>query len=999
MKNDATNLSAPPLCRERRRTRVATVALLITLALASWTHAGPNLMAVGNYDEMPFRRAEGRDSFGGGEVVFTFGDPAFDFGRVVIRSSQPASIVRRDLFVGFTGNGLAVDSSSSRGRSSVSVTDMEIWLRVQGKIRGGKRYEWEIEVRGEIPDQGIPAFIPAVWLDGQMIGASVTINDPVIAQDDRIQRMVVPHGIVEMKDFETQTGAAWVVLMPRARGSDPFAIRRFSLREIDTERSVGLESTMPSPVRYVSIRNVLEDQIASILERGAGALKAQRSSDFFWDAGSPEASVALTGRVLAALAELDPNGDEIEASMDWLAEQWSDDGQTWSVDTVARQLYCLARHGQYKDHRAAIQRQVEFLIDAQTNGGGWGATSAALISGGGRRSRARSARVSTTHEQSFPAMLALREAAFAGALVDRRAWRGVMEYWGDARSYDGGFTRRVGGLAQATTSADTAMGAAALLAAVDISAGLRSRRCTGYLGSALQLRAVSAAIEWLDTFYGDFLRDVGSLARRPDPYVEAGRLQFLGSISGLTQFNGKDHFVESAQELVRHFDPATSMFGVRGDGDGFAEAPSPRRTAEALTVLGVGAAPPVCQRMVVGDNEKNLAQYSGDAQHLVRYLAKRRGRQFNWRRASIDDSVRDLVETPILFVNVVGPFEWSDDQWAKIRAYALAGGSVLFDIVDGEASERKTVLDGLERAFPEYRPAPLADDHPLFSTPTVIADRPNVQAIGNGFRDFVFLPKESWSCHFQVYDVKDHEASFQFVDNLLTYCRDGVEPATAFATSTYPSSAVAAKSMTAMLIETGGTRRAYPTLLETMDRLMRSNFRTEIATVSTPSEADVLWVSVTGGAEPTDAAASAMLDALRAGTFVLANIVSGNEDWDETFRGRLHSLDGDISFEILPRNDPVYTGEIAGTQGFNAVDVELRKALQTRFTTRGRCALFRIRYRGKPAGIYSAYDLSSGIEYHLFPDCRGVMPRDARHIAMNAFLMAYKWKLSDGPGA
>ena len=114
---------------------------------------------------------------------------------------------------------------------------------------------------------------------------------------------------------------------------------------------------------------------------------------------------------------------------------------------------------------------------------------------------------------------------------------------------------------------------------------------------------------------------------------------------------------------------------------------------------------------------------------------------------------------------------------------------------------------------------------------------------------------------------------------------------------------------------------------------------------------------------------------------------------------RLRAMDPDISLEVMPRNDPVFTGEIAGTQGFEATSVELRKALQTRSSKRGRCALYRIRFHGKNAGVYSAYDLSSGVAYHLFPQCRGVMPDDVRKLVMNAFLTAYARKLSSGPGA
>src|SRR3990167_8531365 len=90
------------------------------LILCSPTWAGPNLLAIGNFGEVPFKRAEGRDSFSGKEIIYSFDDPEFDFGRVIVRSNQPKVLVRRDLFVGFTGNDLTVNlqAQPQGGRSS-----------------------------------------------------------------------------------------------------------------------------------------------------------------------------------------------------------------------------------------------------------------------------------------------------------------------------------------------------------------------------------------------------------------------------------------------------------------------------------------------------------------------------------------------------------------------------------------------------------------------------------------------------------------------------------------------------------------------------------------------------------------------------------------------------------------------------------------------------------------------------------------------------------------
>lgn len=135
-----------------------------------------------------------------------------------------------------------------------------------------------------------------------------------------------------------------------------------------------------------------------------------------------------------------------------------------------------------------------------------------------------------------------------------------------------------------------------------------------------------------------------------------------------------------------------------------------------------------------------------------------------------------------------------------------------------------------------------------------------------------------------------------------------------------------------------------------------------------------------------------MLDALRGGKYLFIDVVSGNKDWDDSFRGVLKQLDAGIKLERLRRGDPIYTGEILGTQGFDAVTVGFRRALQTKFSTSGRCDLYAILWNGKQVGVYSAYDISSGIGYHYFPECRGVMPEHARELAMNVFLAAYGWK-------
>ena len=521
-----------------------------------------------------------------------------------------------------------------------------------------------------------------------------------------------------------------------------------------------------------------------------------------------------------------------------------------------------------------------------------------------------------------------------------------------------------------------------------------------YLGSREQLKAIDAGLQWLDKSYKEEFRSFGSFVAEIDPYVEPERLQALGQVSGVSQFNNKNHFIESASALLTHYDPATLMFGIRSPGGGglgggqakFAEAPSPRRTGWALRILGAGNAPTVVQRIIIGDEENGWSQYRGDVAHLARYLGRNKGINYNWRRTDIDHEMNELAEVPILLLSVVGTANWTDAQWAKIREYCLAGGTVVVDIGDDAEAQRETVMAALEKTFPEYALNDLPPDAGVFAVNKDHEPITGIKALSNGFRHFLFVPPKSWSCAWHTYDLKQSVEAFLFMEDLLKYATDDTTPRNSFARSTYAIPAASSRSMKAAMVQVGGDVPAYPNLIDTMSRLMQSNYRTRVDETKA-SDADLIWVNVTGPVPPTDAAKQQLREAIKEGKEIFVDVVSGNVDWDESFRAALKGLDTGISLQKLRRNDPIFTGEIAGTQGFDVTNVAFRKALHDRFTQSGRCDLYGIYHNGKRVGVYSAYDISSGIGYHYYPGCRGVMPDGARQIAMNMFLEIYARKV------
>lgn len=974
-----------------------TVVSIQFLGHAETASAGPNIMALGNYRAVPFKRATGRESYSGKEVVFSFDDPEFDFGRVVVRSNLAPSVVRRDYFVGFSGNDLRVSGRASGGSNTnaVSVQEVEIWLKIRGSLRPNTTYEWEIEPvqAKEGPVQGIPAVIPAFWADGQPIGVDVSISEPVPVDTDRIRRMNFPHGAVKTPQFEKQTGAAWVVIKPRNFG-DGFGIARFSLREVDTPASEA-QATMPIPVRYIPIRNEVEDQLAEVLERSSDVLRRGQSPEGFWNGGNDvEANVNLTAGLASALGEINAKDEKVVTALKWLSNQKPPERSSFGVDTVANRLSCLARYGDAKEYAPIIQADSVFLTEAQLDDGGWGARSP--------KAAGQSDVVLSDHDHSLSVLRALMEARYAGAEVDNRAFRNAMKYWADAQSpIDGSFTNRLAryGTVSQPTVPYTATGTAGLLATLDMASAFGQKRCSLYLGSKDQLKAIDAGIRWLDEAYKDEYRSFGSFTSNLDPYIEPERLLVFGQVSGVSQLNKKDLFVETATALLANYDSASLMFGVRGQGGGglsggesrFAEAPSLRRTGWALRVLAAGNAPTVLQRIVVGDQSTGWSQFRGDAFHLSRYLAHSRGTHYNWRRTSIDRDASEFADVPLMLLSVVGAANWTDAQWSKIREYCLAGGTVVIDVDEDAETQRAGLADAIKKTFPEYVLSDLPADAGVFAVNKDHKPVSGLKALGNGFRHFLFMPPKSWSCAWHTYDVKQSKESFDFMEDLLKYATDDTPPRSSFARSTYAIPAASSRSMKAAMIQVGSEVPAYPNLIDTMSRLMQSNYRTRVDDAKA-SDADLTWVVVAGPTPPTDSVKQQLRDAMKGNRQLFVDVVSGNPDWDETFRGALKGLDPGISIQKLRRNDPIYTGEIAGTQGFDATNVAFRKALHDRFSESGRCDLYAIYLSGKRIGVYSAYDLSSGIGYHYFPGCRGIAPEGARQIAMNMFLSVYAGK-------
>ena len=955
----------------RRLLGLCMVWVLATLALAVAAQAAPNLVANGELDQAP-TRATARVSETGNEAIFEL-PGELSFGRVVARGADSGRRLANELAVGYTFRasasgriyGLLIDASDV----NVNVPyDITIWFDLKGKIRPEKEYAYSIvSLPADERSQGtqVRMIAPAIWADGELTGAEI---DLTWSADDRSADSSAKRGVVRMPSFEYQTGGQYMVLRLPTSFANQLFLERVSLREIDEALLHGGKSRMPTPIRYVEIEDPLERRIGETITSATDSLRnAQNPTLYNWG------DVRATALILDALASMgeDLTTPEMRQAMEWLADQ-----EVETVPEVANRVMFMSRYG-VADHRRCVAGDLLWLEDAQFEDGGW-----ATVSNEGNEDRG----VVTDNVNSLLACIALREAEYAGFDASTRMWRKSVSYWTKAQARDGGYRRMLegyGGLGEATTSVMTAVGLTGMLISLDMAFAAGSSRCDQYLANRGQLAGIERGLQWIDQYYGEYYKTLAFIddhAENPERVrLNAFAMQKLVEVSGLTHFAGKDAFRTEAQELLVGTDATTGLFLGGPSGD----------AGDVLRILAQGAAPVVFQRIIVGGDAEH--EYSQDGYHLARYLRTQRTEPVNWRAATIDQSTERLVSVPILYVHVVGPMDWDDQHWRRLRDYCFAGGVVLITIAGDNETEREKVEQGLKSAFGEYDLEDLQADDAVMSVKHQLSNIKGLRVIGNGLKNFVFLTPEDWSCYLNLYQIDERQEVFQFIDNLLEYTLDGEPPRQSFARSTWDTGGATVMEVDVTRLEVGGEHPAYPDLVATLDRSMQSGYRLKVherALDAPGAEPVLLWLACAGSKPMTAEQRRVVLERIRGGSFLLAEVLSGNPAWVEAFRSELLKLAPGIRLRKMMSNHTVLTGFVAETQGFDVRQVALRQTLREEHDTRPRVDGYVIELDGKEVGAFSTYDLSAGLGYVLYPGCRGLMPRYCRRIATNVLLYA-----------
>ena len=438
----------------------------------------------------------------------------------------------------------------------------------------------------------------------------------------------------------------------------------------------------------------------------------------------------------------------------------------------AVQTVLAARLGA-KESGDLLTDNVAWLVKQQGLTGGWGY-------GPGHPTMAQQPRWSDNSNSQL-ALLALSEAADAGAKVPATVWKNALNYWVRGQNPDGGWGYEPpGGMAaplrKSSYGSMTASGMASLL--------LLEQRLSAVEPSAVKGIdvAFAKAAGWLEGHY--------SAANMPQWTWGASDIYndyyfvFLHSLARTGELTGW----RTIDKNVWWSDLAGSLV-ARQHIDGAWASPDPAatlddkdlavRTSFALLALAsVRQAPLINKLHVEAGNDY-------DACNLTAYVRRTLHWPVGWQRLSATD-LTAVGEAPILYI--AGPAEvWAKDSpkitpefAARVRKFVLEGGVLLAGGPDEKATQAAASV--LQALLPEFKAAPLPEDHPVFTLrqPIPKDKRPKITGLTDSIRTAVFILDQDLSGAWHANQQTEQPQAFDLAANLALYATDQTCPSGRF---------------------------------------------------------------------------------------------------------------------------------------------------------------------------------------------------------------------------
>jgi len=771
---------------------------------------------------------------------------------------------------------------------------------------------------------------------------------------------------------------------------------------------------------------VTDDEVLKAIDKAKACLLGQQGADGAWPEQRQPGATADYGHtetVFYTLAYMDesPNRDYMDKALSTV--------MTRPLDyTYALAMRCmgyahirnkfLKSSQKYEMVDKAMKMDAMTLCQFQGSHGGWN-----YVSLNGSEGR-------FDFSNTQLAILALREAALAGAEIPDVVWKRAQTLYFKLQQQDGSWN--YGDPGNTGIGADkpgygsmTAAGLASIYITMDnldLSSGCPCRGGVSNKAKGDFERRMDMALKWHEE---NFKPDANPKCPNGEgswKYYWLYAVERVGIAAGYKYFGKRNWYKEGAEVLLKEQQGNGSWGGIPD-------------TCFAALFLYKGRAPVLYNKLMFKGAKGEWGEWNmhrRDVANLTTYLEAKFEQMFHWQIVSLQAPVEEMHDAPILYITAESLPEFTAEDKQKLRAFTDTGGTILFEASCGNPNVRRWATEKFfKEIWPEWNLKPLGPEHGSFMDPHPLAKRPEVLGMDDGMRTFLFYSMDDISCPWQMRSVAAREYVFQWGRNLYNYSTDRSalrsklaareEPKTDRFTSPVKGGDKNTMRVARVKYGTGSawmTNRCY----KPFDKLAQALTQKASVTLKAEEEGvapadlgdrDIAYLVGTGiggtsasaPATPPAGAAAATGAASAASGVVLPNaqerealkayVAKGGFLWVEaaggtgTFDAAFRKFAADAGWELkpIPPTGALMSGKLAKAVGYNLTSgVQFHRALRVARLGRAYAEFVGIYQGAKLVGLYNPFDvLFSTTGYDAY-GCRGYQHEDALAVAMNVVL-------------
>lgn len=765
----------------------------------------------------------------------------------------------------------------------------------------------------------------------------------------------------------------------------------------------------------------LRTAVKRALQRGCDFLRNRQAGDGSWSITGGGHTLGVTSLTILALLNSDVPVDspEVQRGLAYIRQlPLSEFRGEHSIYQTSLAVMALCAADQLDQDLPRIQRLAAAIENSQEIGGeGDGYWDYFIQDKRGRRN------VGDASNGQY-AILALRDAAYAGAVISRETWQRSHARWLRDQSPDGGWGYGRSDLNNTPTGSMTVAGLSTLAITSrmleddsDVDAQGRVDCC--------QVRPPNLALErgrrWLADNFSVATNPVGGNYH----FYYLYGLERAGRMSGVRFFGRHDWYREGAQWLTAE----QQVNGSWVSRSASHENDPVLGTSMVLMFLSKGLSRVVVNKLdytsPAGESrdQGEWNRHPFDIVNLVELLDGLPGwpprltsQVVTLSRLRQASAVDELNQAPVLYISGRDAPNFSDEQISWLRNYVDAGGFI-FAVAscDGQGFD-KGFRETVRRMFPagDASLQRLTPEHPVFRSEYLLkADGVNLLGVDFGCRTSIIYSPDDIGCLWQKWmkhepkqrniALSQHIAKATSIGvNVIAYAT-GREPPEKLNESTLrrPGDEPAIERsllQIAKLKHDGGwdtAPRAIRNLLQAMRETvgLRASSQTEAipVTLDELTRFPLAYMHGRYRFQLPQQSRDALRDYLTNGGVLFADACCGSTGFDRSFQDLMKQVFPDRPLTDIPVDHELFSEAI----GHDLRKVTRRRlvpgqqnaALQMRTET-GPPLLQGIEIDGRYAVIYSRYDISCALEHQASMSCDGYIEADAARIATNIVLYA-----------